>query len=127
VNFKNEKPGSFSFDLKGENAVLNLIQGAEKYSIAFGSGEWVKAETNKMGPNLFTFAQNHQVGLAPFKIAGSFAWLDANTVEFKQRYIESPHSEIIQIKFDGEKASITFIDNFERKAKKPEYEAKGEF
>ena len=83
VNCKNEKPISFSFDLKGENAVLNLIQGAEKYSIAFGSGEWVKAEPNRMGPDLFTFAQNQKVGLAPFKIAGSFTWLDANTVEFQ--------------------------------------------
>jgi len=106
---------------------LNLIQGTEKYSIAIGTGKWVAIETNRIGPNLFTFAQNQQVGLAPFKIAGSFAWLDANTVEFQLRYIESPHSEIIQIKFDGEKASITFIDSFAREAKKPVYEAKGEF
>jgi hypothetical protein len=123
INTNNEKIDSFSLSFQNEICVLNYVQGPDTYKLIFGSGKWIKDETDRKGPNLFTFAQNQQVGLAPFKIAGSYAWIDLNTVELQLRYIESPHTEIIRIKFEGEKAKLTFINSFEGEGKKVEYEA----
>lgn len=123
INTNNEKIDSFSLNFQNEICLLNYGQGPETYKLIFGSGKWIKDETDRKGPNLFTFAQNQQVGLAPFKIAGSYAWIDLNTVELQLRYIESPHTEIIRIKFEGEKAKLTFINSFEGEGKKVEYEA----
>jgi CubicO group peptidase (beta-lactamase class C family) len=123
INTNNEKIDSFSLNFQNEICLLNYVQGPDTYKLIFGSGKWIKDETDRKGPNLFTFAQNQQVGLAPFKIAGSYAWIDLNTVELQLRYIESPHTEIIRIKFEGEKAKLTFINSFEGEGKKVEYEA----
>jgi hypothetical protein len=100
-----------------------MFKAPNTYRLIFGSGKWIKDETDRVGPNLFTFAQNQQVGLAPFKIAGSYAWIDLTTIELHLRYIESPHTEIIRIKFEGEKAIITFVNSFEGEGKKVSFEA----
>jgi CubicO group peptidase (beta-lactamase class C family) len=124
VNTNNGKIDSFSLNFQNEICLLNYGQGPETYKLIFGSGKWIKDEIDRMGPNLFTFAQNQQVGLAPFKIAGSYAWIDENTIEFQLRYIESPHTDIIRIRFEEEKANITFVNSFEGEGKKVSFEAK---
>lgn len=121
-----DKISAFSLNFQDGVCLLNYVQGPNTYRLIFGSGKWIKDETERVGPNLFTFAQNQQVGLAPFKIAGSHAWIDLNTIELQLRYIESPHTEIIRIKFEGEKAIITFVNSFEGEGKKVEYEAEME-
>ena len=123
VNTNNDKIDSFSLNFQNGICLLNYVQGPETYKLIFGSGKWIKDETDRVGPNLFTFAQNQQVGLAPFKIAGSFAWIDVNAIELQLRYIESPHTEIIRITFEGENAKLTFINSFEGEGKKVSFEA----
>ncbi len=118
------KVEGFSLNFQDGTCLLNLDQGPDSYQLTFGSGKWVLGETERPGPNLFTFAQNQQVGLAPFKIAGSYSWLDAETVEFHLRYVESPHTEIIRISFAGDNATITFINSFEGEDKKVGLEAR---
>jgi hypothetical protein len=103
---------------------LNYVQGPNTYRLIFGSGKWIKDETDRVGPNLFTFAQNQQVGLAPFKIAGSYAWIDENTIELQLRYIESPILKSSASQFEGENAIITFVNSFEGEGKKVSFEAK---
>jgi CubicO group peptidase (beta-lactamase class C family) len=124
ITSKVENVNGFSMGFQDGVCVLNLVQGPDTYKLIFGSGKWIKDETNRVGPNLFTFAQNQQVGLAPFKIAGSYAWHDLTTVEFHLRYIESPHTEVIRVKFEGEKAIITFMNSFEGEGKKVSFEAR---
>jgi CubicO group peptidase (beta-lactamase class C family) len=124
ITSNNEKVNAFSLNFQEGVCLLNYGQGPNTYRLIFGSGKWIKDETEKMGPNLFTFAQNQQVGLAPFKISGSYAWIDENSIELQLRYIESPHTEIIRIKFEGEKAIITFVNSFEGEGKKVSFEAK---
>ena len=58
------------------------------------------------GPNLLLSAKAHHVGLGPDKVAGSFGWKDENTLELILRYIESPHTETIDCKFDKDKISV---------------------
>jgi CubicO group peptidase (beta-lactamase class C family) len=121
-----DKISAFSLNFQEGVCLLNYVQGPNTYRLIFGSGRWIKDQTNRVGPNLFTFAQNQQVGLAPFKIAGSYAWLDPTTIELQLRYIESPHTEIIRIKFEGEKAIISFVNSFEGEGKKVSFEAEVE-
>lgn len=123
ITSNNEKVNGFSLDFQDGICLLNLVQGAGFHKLIFGSGKWILDETDRMGPNLFTFAQNQQVGLTPFKIAGSYAWIDQNTIELQLRYIESPHTEVIRIKFEGEKAIISFVNSFEGEGKKVSFEA----
>lgn len=123
ITSNNEKVNDFSLNFQEGVCLLNYGQGPNTYRLIFGSGKWIKDETHRVGPNLFTFAQNQQVGLAPFKIAGSYAWIDENTIELQLRYIESPHTEIIRIRFEGEKAIITFVNSFEGEGKKVGFEA----
>jgi CubicO group peptidase (beta-lactamase class C family) len=118
-----EKVNGFSLNFQDDICLLNLVQGPHTFKLIFGSGKWILDETERVGPNLFTFAQNQQVGLAPFPIAGSYAWLDLNTIELRLRYIESPHTEIIQIRFDGNHAKISFHNSFEGEGKKVSFEA----
>jgi CubicO group peptidase (beta-lactamase class C family) len=123
ITSKVDKVNAFALSFQDGLCLLNLVQGPDSYKLIFGSGKWILDETERVGPNLFTFAQNQQVGLEPFKIAGSYAWIDLDTIELHLRYIESPHTEIIRVKFEGQKAIISFVNSFEGEGKKVEYEA----
>jgi CubicO group peptidase (beta-lactamase class C family) len=91
---KNDKDiDIISIDSKGD--IINLTLG--EYTFPFGAGKWEYSETTRKGPAIlrskskFTGAQ---------KIAGSYNWKDESTLELKLRYIESPHSETITLRFD---------------------------
>jgi hypothetical protein len=62
-------------------------------------------ETNKLGPVLIP-AKAHFVGLPPPQVAGSYQWIDDNTLELTLRYIESPHTERMICTFDQNKISV---------------------
>src|SRR5690606_34476947 len=93
---------AFSVDFKEETCELSLTFGGKKHEFVFGSGKWVTGETDRKGPYLVAGAKGYLEGLAPFKVAGSYAWSGENTLEFQLRYIESPHTEIIKISFREE-------------------------
>ncbi|MDR0835755.1 MAG: hypothetical protein LBN11_04130, partial [Tannerella sp.] len=48
----------------------------------------------------------------PFKVSGSYRWQDEQTLTFILRYIESPHFETIDCKFDGDSIQIAYKNNF---------------
>jgi hypothetical protein len=79
------------------------------YIFSFGSGQWVTGETSLHGPNLLLLAKAHFVGLPPARVAGCYSWKDENTLELIQRYIQSPHTETINCKFDKNKISVNFL------------------
>ncbi|HSN50339.1 MAG TPA: hypothetical protein VLR52_03830 [Bacteroidales bacterium] len=83
-----------------------MVVNSTPYNFSFGSGKWAEGETTLLGPNLLMAAKAHFVGLGPSKVAGSFAWNDEKTLELVLRYIESPHSETIICKFDGNKIAM---------------------
>jgi CubicO group peptidase (beta-lactamase class C family) len=121
---KNDTLDAFSLNFEDEIATLKMTVKGEEYAFEFGSGKWVLGETERGGPNLLYFAQNQLVGLAPFKTAGSYRWKDDKTMELHLKYIESPHTEIISITFDREKAEIKFENSFENNTNKPIFKAK---
>lgn len=109
--------------LKG-NSRMTLKVGEESHEFLLGSGEWVLGTTDRKGPNLFHFAQNQLEGLAPFKVAGSYAWKDSETLEIKLKYYESPHTETILITFEGDQAEIVFKNSFENREDWPVFVGK---
>jgi hypothetical protein len=81
--------------------------------VAFGDGEWHKSVTTWSGPSLVAAAVNHDVGLPAFQTAGSYHWVDDNTLELVLRYIEGPHSETFVCHFDGNNIKIEAKNSFE--------------
>lgn len=105
---------SFMVDFQRGVAVLNIKTEEEYFQFSFGSGEWIIGETNRKGPYLVAGAKGYQSGLEPFKVAGSYAWTDEQTLELQLRYIESPHTQIIRLIFDGERAVMEIGNSFQK-------------
>ena len=91
---------SISLQFKDDLCLFNLKTDTASFDFSFASGRWQPGETTKHGPSIFAQAKNNQKGLAPFKIAQAYTWLDDKTLELSLRYIENVSSEKIVIKFD---------------------------
>jgi hypothetical protein len=70
------------------------------------SSDWIKGMTTRPGPNLLLAARGYLAGIPPVQTAGIYRWRDEKILEFTLRYIESPHTEIITCKFEGDKISV---------------------
>lgn len=110
-NAKNIQALGFSF--QGGVWTLKLKDDKAEYALPFGDGKWARAETTRSGPSLLTGAQHHDVGLPPFQTAGTYHWLDENTLELVLRYIESPHTETMACHFDGDNIKVEVHNSFE--------------
>jgi CubicO group peptidase (beta-lactamase class C family) len=99
---------TMNFQFRDNVCQVTMMINSTRYSLSFGSGQWIKGETAMLGPDLLLLAKAHFVGLPPSKIAGSYGWKNENTLELVLRYIESPHTETITCKFDKNKISVDF-------------------
>ena len=63
------------------------------------------------GPYLVN-AKNSLTGLPPFKIAGDYTWMDANTLKLVLRFIESPHTETLLCHFNGSSITVEIQRSF---------------
>lgn len=80
---------------------LSIAIDSKNYDFSFGAGHWIAGETTFKGPNLLLLAKAHGVGLPPVKVSGNFVWKDVNTLELTLRYVESPHTETINCRFEN--------------------------
>lgn len=105
---------SIGFDMQ-DGAVWQVTIKDSKgtYPIPFGADKWARSETPRSGPSLVASAQSHDLGLPPFQTAGSYHWVDDNTLELTLRYIESPHTERITCHFDGNTIRLENSNSFE--------------
>ena len=83
------------------------------YTLPFGDSKWARAETTRKGPMLTAQAINQEAGLPPFQTAGSYHWIDENTLQLVLRYIESPHTETMVCHFDGDNVKIESSYSFQ--------------
>lgn len=107
------------FDFSNNICKVSLQTDSVNHEISFGNGTWQLGETTKFGPYLVARARANRQGLPPFKVAGSYNWLDEKTLEMTLRYIESPHTETITASFDGDKLSLDFKNIFNKSQKRP--------
>lgn len=108
-----------SFVFQNNICSLKLETDSVTHTIPFGFGKWEQSNTSKLGPYLVARGRNNRVGLWPYKVAGSYTWNDAKTLELTLRYIESPHTETILCSFEGDSVKLDFKDLFNKNAKRP--------
>jgi len=109
-----KKIRSIGFDMQ-DGGVWQLTIKDDKgtWPIPFGEDKWARAETPRLGPDLLTGAQSHDAGFPPFQTAGSYHWIDDNTLELTLRYLESPHTERFTCHFDGNNIKVEDANSFE--------------
>lgn len=103
---------NFNLEFKDGICRLNLMTDSVPHSIDFGYGKWVRGETTKYGPYLVAGARANRTGLAPFKTEGAYSWIHERMIELKLRYIESPHTETIQIAFGDPYTKVVIRNSF---------------
>jgi len=94
-------PTAISIRFKENICYLSLKIKDMDYPFELSKERWIEGETSRAIPNIFPSPSNF-VGLPPFKYAGSYSWTDEQTLSLMLRYVESPHHEIITLRFDGE-------------------------
>lgn len=97
---------NIAFNFSRDVCRVNFTTGTADYQIEFGAGQWHESETTMPGPSLTGGAIENRSMIFPAKIAASYTWKDANTLELVLRYIESPHSEIFTCHFHDDKLSV---------------------
>jgi hypothetical protein len=111
---------AISFNFSNNICQVVLKKDDAIYKIDFGSGAWQKSVTTKPGPSLLAAAKENFAILAKSKIAGSYQWKGAGTLELALRYIESPHTETYVCHFDKKDLSLTILNSFDFGNKKTE-------
>lgn len=105
---------SMAFRMEGERCQVGMRIGSDSFQLVFGAGHWAMSETAKLGPSLVLGAKGHFAGLPPSKTAGNYRWKDDRTLELVLRYIESPHTETITCRFEGDRVSVDFQSSFNK-------------
>lgn len=95
-----------SFNFLNDMCDVKLQTATGNYQFSFGAGKWQPGKTNMPGPSLTTGAIENTSMIFPAKIAGSYTWKDAKTLQLVLRYIESPHTLILNCHFDGNQLTI---------------------
>lgn len=101
-----------------ESCTVVMTTDSGTYTLAFGSGRWEYGETTRRGPYLVQ-AKAAYVGLPPLKVAGAYGWDDDHTLRLVLRYIESPHTQTLVSRFDGDAVAVTMIDSFRPRPTEP--------
>jgi len=104
--------GSMEVKFRHDTCRLLLGVNAGVYELNFGIGKYLPGSTSWPAPSLLQGAKEDFSFLAPYKVDGSYTWLDNNTLELKLRYIESPHSEIITCHFNNGQLTATMEPSF---------------
>ncbi len=102
---------NMAFKFSGNICSVTVKTDTASYLLNFKSGAWQIGETTKPGPYLLATAKANHAGLPPFKIAGSYNWKDAKTLELILRYVERPHSEKMECHFNDDKITVNLISS----------------
>jgi hypothetical protein len=102
---------SLTYACAAETCTLTMAVDSGEFTFAFGDGRWEHGETTRAGPYLVN-ARAAYVGLPPLRVAGAYAWDDERTLRLMLRYIESPHTETLVNRFEGDTVAVTMISSF---------------
>jgi len=90
-----------TFRFSGDSCFLNW----RNELLVFGKEKWIAGETTKPAPNLITNKASFKE-FPPFKVYGSYCWTDEKTLHLYLRYIETPHTERIELNFSGDSIGV---------------------
>jgi len=104
---------SISFHYDGSVYKVSFQGDTAAYDLNFGVGKWLPGETSMPGPSLLNGAKENFSLLLPYKIDGSCTSVGIDgALQFKLRYIESPHNETITCHFNGQQFNATVEYSF---------------
>jgi hypothetical protein len=107
---------SISFNCKNDDCEVMVETNTASNTIRFAANSWQQGETKLKGPYLVSGAKNYLTGLPDFKVAAEYTWIDANTLELVLRYIESPHTQTMLCRFEGENITVDMKRSFNTNA-----------
>ena len=102
-----------SFDFKDGSCLVKMKSDTINYIFSFGNSKWNYGMTDYHVPNLLQYFNNHDPGIPTSKVAGSYTWLDDNTLQLTLRFIESPHTDTWTCRFDGDDINIDMGVSFD--------------
>jgi CubicO group peptidase (beta-lactamase class C family) len=111
---------TISFDLRNdlniEKASFTFSEGSCEFAVAGGSvkcgiGQWQRGEAAVPGTPPRLISGGAPKGNPLTKIAASAAWADETTLVMKWRYYETPHSDLVSCKIDGDKITLSFLSS----------------
>jgi hypothetical protein len=108
---------ALSFGFNGDKCSVSFNTDTAAYKITFGRGKWAIGETDRRGPAITSFTAEIP-GRPQYRVAGSYNWIDGNTLQLVLRYIESPHTQTILCHFDGNGLSAEISNSFDWGSKK---------
>jgi CubicO group peptidase (beta-lactamase class C family) len=96
-----------SFAFEGDRCVFK----ADAHSITCGLESWNHDEAVFPGTPPRLISGGRPKTAMPSKIAASATWTDDTTLVLTWRYYETPHSDTLTCKFDGDGVTITFLNS----------------
>jgi hypothetical protein len=93
-------------------ALLIETKDKKTHRIPLGFKQWQLSETDLVGPYLLRLAPVNFSLLGNYKLASSYRWLDAATLELTVRYIESPHHWTMTMKMENGKLKLKIINSY---------------
>jgi CubicO group peptidase (beta-lactamase class C family) len=99
------KTVSFGFEAE------KLVFTADGNVVACGFGSWLRGEAAVPGTPPRLISGGAPTGVPVSKIAGSAGWEDDNTLVMTWRYYETPHSDRVTCKFEGDSVKISFLSS----------------
>jgi CubicO group peptidase (beta-lactamase class C family) len=103
---------ALSFGFRGDHCAVTFKTDTAAYQITFGRGKWAIGETDRRGPAVSSLTA-YIPGRPLSRVAGSYSWIDGNTLKLVLRYIESPHTQTILCHFDGNGLSAEISNSFD--------------
>jgi hypothetical protein len=94
-------------DVKGTMTITT--KDSTKHEFQLAQGVWATGKSNLIGPYMLRAARVDLAKKAPFDYAGSYRWIDAETLEITLLYFESPHHWTFTLK--GNQVSV--VNSFE--------------
>ena len=98
---------SVSFVLETDSCVFQLRDGNGEHQIVCGTGTWQYNETEMpvMQPTMMDILFNRRIH-CPVKVAAHGEWKDPETFAMTWQYLETPHSNKVTCKFEGDGIQI---------------------
>ncbi|RYG00493.1 MAG: class C beta-lactamase-related serine hydrolase, partial [Chitinophagaceae bacterium] len=112
LNDNQNKLLSVNFNTTEKGLAVSILSETGKSDLMFGDHNWLAGSTGIKGPSLTSHAVNSLQGLAPFKIAGEYSWIDDNTLELFIQYTESAHRWNWTCHFDAQGIKIERKSSF---------------
>lgn len=98
---------------EGDACIMEMQQDTERYAFTFGNTSWEEGDTPRQGLNLLRGTRSNQTGLAPFKVAGNYRWVDDQSLELVLRYIEGLNDERFLFTFAEPAVTVEYTTNFD--------------